>query len=263
MSARPWSKLWHAEWAADLRLRGCTLAQRGAFWSFYLLMHQGDGRLPVSVEDAASALGISATDADSTVRALVRAGLFEFEGDTLTCPDLVRQLTISKLRADVGRLGKKPPEGGKKGTFARAKKPSKVRGSGSGSSSEGLNSEEGERERERGTDLTRWWSAEFERTRGAKFDWVRNGKQGGCPDAIALSMLGQQFDHAEIRRRITRYLESDHAFDARTATPRMFRSRYATLAVEVRPHPERTNGSATLAYLEALSAVPERKATTP
>lgn len=87
-----------------------------------------------------------------------------------------------------------------------------------------------------GTELTRWWDTEWTRTRPAPFDWVRSGKAGGCPDAIALGQLQQQFPIDEIKRRITRYLNSSDLFDGKTATPRMFKSKYATLAFDIVPH---------------------------
>jgi hypothetical protein len=90
-----------------------------------------------------------------------------------------------------------------------------------------------------GTELTRWWDTEYQRTRGVPFDWVqsvrKDGKLGGCPDAIMLANLAKQFDPEEIKVRITRYLESPSLFDAQTASPRMFQRAYATLAVQVRP----------------------------
>lgn len=91
-----------------------------------------------------------------------------------------------------------------------------------------------------GTPLTQWWDAEFERTRGVPYRWVRTGKDGkGCPDAVALGGLQKQgFPPDEIRERITVFLERGLAngdtWEFQNATPRLFASRYATLGTQVK-----------------------------
>ena len=87
-----------------------------------------------------------------------------------------------------------------------------------------------------GTELTRWWDSEYQRTRGVAFDWVatmRNGKRGASPDAVALGNLQGQFPVDEIKRRITRFCESKDPFEVKNCTPRIFASRYATHAVSL------------------------------
>jgi hypothetical protein len=119
-----------------MRLRGCTASQRGVFFGLYCLMHQWDGRLETSLDDAASLLGLPRGEVAEGVLALTKAGIFSIDGTMLGCPELARQLALSETRARAGRSGGNASLGHPTRNFAQAKNASKCRGSGSGSRSD-------------------------------------------------------------------------------------------------------------------------------
>jgi uncharacterized protein YdaU (DUF1376 family) len=80
-----------------------------------------------------------------------------------------------------------------------------------------------------GTDLTRFWDAEWDRTRmGVKFDWA-------VADAVALAACAKKDGGAdEVKRRITKLLESSDGWDLKHASPKELRRKWNELSIEVR-----------------------------
>lgn len=148
----PWSKLWHAEWSADLRLRACSLAEVGAFFRLYCLMHQGAGRLTAPLDQVAGLLGVPERELQQAVKKLCAIGLLAMSAGVLTCPALARQLERREVYANNGRRRgvrrpKKATGASRKATLAEANLLSKISGSGSGSisvSTEGIGEGQGE-----------------------------------------------------------------------------------------------------------------------
>lgn len=237
MSKRPWSKLWHADIVADLRLRSCSLAVRGAYLGLYCLMHQGGGRLTVSVADVAPVLGCNPHELMDAVKKLVHAGIFEYlEDGALGCPELIEQLALSDMRAKVGKVGGKRSAGISKAAFAQANVRSKMSGSGSVSGSD----QDGERERKekpaskapRGTPLTRFWDEEWAATHGGKpYEWTNRADHV----QLARCLKHADGDEAEVKRRISAIIRSSDRWLAQNATPRLLESRWASLGFTATP----------------------------
>jgi hypothetical protein len=222
---------------SDQRLAACSLAAQGMYARVRDLasLMEKPGRLDISAETICVRVAVSPAEGVPLLAELEAHGQLHREDQVLVveAPEFTARAVASRSN---GKLGGRPQKPRKPRSEPRTE-PSRF-------------------SRFSGSDLTRWWDTEYQRTRGVAFDWVRSarrdGSLGGCPDAIVLANLAKQFDPEDIKRRITRYLESPSLFDAQTASPRMFQRAYATLAVEVRPLPKTQETPQTLALAEAL-----------
>lgn len=234
---RPWSKLWHSQWASDLRHRACTASERGVFWTLYLLAHQDSGRIPLDDAAIAGAAGVDIDELRSAVRRLEGLGMVRrLRPCGLELPDLAKELGLSSVRAQAARsrwsgAPQKTERGRARSGILHEQNHDAPSGSGSTSSSSlSLRDGEPERKGRGGTPSTHLWDRLWLEHRGAKFEWIQADLT-----AIAKATKLAGGDLAELERRTVRLLTSSDLWLAQNASPRILHSRWNQLAVEFRP----------------------------
>lgn len=116
MARMSWFKFYASDWLGDLKIRACTMTERGVLFDLILLSHQSDergylvmGGEPMGISDIVHAMHGDAKEIEAAIGRLLRIGaIAKDDRGAIYVPRMAREEYIRKVRSAAGSMGGRP-----------------------------------------------------------------------------------------------------------------------------------------------------------